>query len=231
MNSNWNLDDRLNVNGNNHGNNRNGYSFGIALVAKTSNMKTYNNLYSEIASFQNLFLAYNKARKGKTTRKYVIDFEKDLLNNLQQLRAELLDYSYRPKPLKTYIIRDPKTRRISKSHFRDRIVHHAICNIIEPIFDKSFIYDSYANRKGKGTLKALQRFDQFKRKISRNGKINGWFNNNQIKGYCLKADIKHYFEEVNHNILLNVIKKKIKCNKTIFLIQKILFNYVGGGPS
>jgi len=229
LNSNWNLDDRLNVNGNNHGNNRNGYSFGIALVAKTSNMKTYNNLYSEIASFQNLFLAYNKARKGKTTRKYVIDFEKDLLNNLQQLRAELLDYSYRPKPLKTYIIRDPKTRRISKSHFRDRIVHHAICNIIEPIFDKSFIYDSYANRKGKGALKALQRLDQFKRKVSRNGKINGWFNNNQIKGYCLKADIKHYFEEVNHNILLNAVKKKIKCNKTIGLIKKILTNYARGG--
>jgi len=68
--------------------------------------------------------------------------------------------------MQTFIIRDPKTRKISKSDFRDRVVHHALVNILEPIFDKIFIYDSYANRKGKGTLEALKRFDQFKRKRS-----------------------------------------------------------------
>ena len=72
-------------------------------------------------------------------------------------------------------------------------MHHALVNILEPIFDSSFIYDSCANRKGKGNIFAIKRFEKFTRKISRNGKINGWFNKNQVKGYCLKADIKHYF--------------------------------------
>jgi retron-type reverse transcriptase len=140
-------------------------------------MKTYKKLWKELCSYDNLFLAYKKARKRKTqknrrfsghqkserffsaTKNYVIEFEKALENNLLLLRSELLLHSYTPKPLVNFIIHDPKTRKISKSDFRDRIVHHALCNIIEPIFEKSFIYDSYANRKGKGTLKALERFD------------------------------------------------------------------------
>src|SRR3990167_9861788 len=117
--------------------------------------------------------------------------------------------------MKNLILAWKKTRKISKSDFRDRIVHHALVKIVEPIFDKTFIYDSCANRKGKGNLFALKRFDEFKRKVSRNGSIlkNKFNNNNFIKGYCLKADIKHYFQEVNHTILLNIIKRKIKDNK------------------
>ncbi len=226
LNSNWNIDsNRLNVNGNNNGNNRNGYAFGIALVFKTFSMKTYNNLYAEIISEKNLYLAYKKAKKGKSSKPYVMEFCRNLKQNIDELRIELCLHSYKPRPLNNFILRDPKTRKISKSDFRDRVIHHALCNIIEPIFDKIFIYDSYANRKGKGSLAALQRFDIFKRKISGNGKLNGWFNNNQVKGYCFKADIKHYFEEIDHEILLNLIRKKIKCNKTIWLIKKILENY------
>ena len=120
-------------------------------------MKTYNNIYSQLCSYENLFSAYQKARKHKTSKRYVIEFENDLTNNLLQLRADLLFHSYRPELLKAFIIREPKTRKISKSAFRDRVVHHALCNIIEPIFEKSFIYDSYANRKGKGVLKAIQK--------------------------------------------------------------------------
>ena len=97
-------------------------------------------------------MAYKKARKGKTEKYYVRKFEKDLINNLQNLRTELLLHSYKPKPLETFIVRDPKTRKINKSDFKDRIVHHALCNILDPIFDITFIHDSYANRKGKGTL-------------------------------------------------------------------------------
>ena len=144
------------------------------------------------------------------------------------MQEELKYQTYKPKPLKTFILRDPKTRKISKSDFRDRIVHHALLRVIEPIFDKTFIYDSCANRKGKGNLFAIKRFDLFIRKVSRNGKINGWFNNNQIKGYCLKADIKHYFQEVNHEILLKIIKRKIKDEKVIWLIKRILNNNVLG---
>jgi len=197
-------------------------------------MKSYKNLYEKIYSYDNLFLAYKKARKGKTKKPYVIEFEANLRENLLQLQKELKEQTYFPKPLVTFILRDPKTRKISKSDFRDRIVHHAIYNIIEPIFDRSFIYDSCANRIGKGNLFALKRFELFKRKVSRNGKINGWFNENQIKGYCFKADIKHYFEEVKHEILINIIKRKISDEKVMWLIKQILNNSAsvigGGGP-
>jgi len=174
-----------------------------------------NNFYPEICNLSNLILAYRKARKGKTKKRYILEFEKDTLGNLLKLQEELKNQTYKPKPLVNFIVKDPKTRKISKSAFRDRIIHHAICSIIEPIFDKSFIYDSCANRKGKGNLFALKRFYQFYRKITKN--------NSRI-AFCLKADIKHYFEEVNHIILLEIIKRKIKDEKVIWLIKQILNN-------
>jgi len=196
----------------------------MALASKMNIMKTYSNLYPEIYSMKNFILAWKEARKGKTKKGYVIEFEKNLRDNLKLLHYELKFQYYKPKPLETFILRDPKTRKISKSDFRDRIVHHALVRIIEPIFDKTFIYDSCANRKGKGNLFALKRFYKFVRKVSRNGKMNGWFNNNQIKGYCFKADIKHYFQEVNHNILLDIIKRKITDERVLWLIKRILDN-------
>jgi len=174
-----------------------------------------NNLYHKIISLDNLILAWQKARKGKTKKDYVIEFEKNTEKNLLDLHFELKDETYYPKPLKTFILRDPKTRKISKSAFRDRIVHHAICNILEPIFDKTFIYDSCANRKGKGNLFALKRFDKFQRKITKNLTKDA---------FCLKADIKHYFQEVNHEVLLNIMKRKIADSLTINLIEKIVAN-------
>ncbi len=93
--------------------------------------------------------------------------------------------------------------------------------VIEPIFDKTFIYESTANRVGKGNLFALERFDLFKRKVTRNLKI---------EAFCLKADIKHYFHEVNHRILLKIIERKIEDEKVIWLIERILKNNkIGGG--
>jgi len=172
--------------------------------------------YERFCSYENLLLAFKKARKGKTQRPYVVEFEKNLKENLLQLRADLLFHSYRPQPLRTFIIRDPKTRKISKSAFRDRIVHHALCNIIEPKFEKRFIHDSYANRKGKGTLKAIQRFDIFARKASRN---------HTRKAYVLKADIRQYFDNVDHNILLSILKKQVNDAGVLWLIATILQNH------
>ena len=172
-------------------------------------------LWNKLCSYDNLFLAYKKARKHKTAKDYVIEFEKNLEHNLLALRSELLLHRYEPKPLVKFIIRDPKTRKISKSDFRDRVVHHALCNTIEPVFEKSFIYDSYANRIGKGALNALNRFDFFKRKASKN---------NTVKCHILKADIKKYFANVDCEILISVIKKKIVDKKVIWLIRKILAN-------
>lgn len=135
-------------------------------------MKTYKNLYSQICTYDNLELAFKKARKRKTTKGYVIEFEADLESNLMQLKKELETFSYRPAPLTLFTIRDPKTRKISASHFRDRVVHHALCNIIEPIFERNFIYDSFANRKGKGTHAAILRFEAFIRKVTQNGRLS-----------------------------------------------------------
>lgn len=121
-------------------------------------MKTYNNLYTEIISIKNLVLAWKKARKGKTRKNYIIEFEKNLPSHLKSLQEELSFQTYFPKPLQTFVLRDPKTRKISKSDFRDRIVHHALCNVIEPIFDKTFILNNCASRKNKGNLFAVNRF-------------------------------------------------------------------------
>ncbi|MDP3728396.1 MAG: reverse transcriptase/maturase family protein [bacterium] len=181
-------------------------------------MKTYKNLWHELCSYENLLLAFQKARKGKTQKPYVKEFEKNLKQNLLQLQAELLLQVYRPKPLETFIIHDPKTRKISKSAFRDRVVHHAICNILEPIYENIFIYDSYANRKGKGTVKALERFNTFKRKVSKN---------NILECFVLKADIKQYFETVDQEILINILKQKIKDEKVLSIIKIIIGNYQG----
>lgn len=169
-----------------------------------SGLSQMNSLWEQLCDYENLVLAFKKARKHKTLKSYVIEFEKNLKENLLQLRSELLLHSYRPKPLKTFILRDPKTRKIGKSDFRDRVVHHTLHNVIEPIFDKTFIYDSYANRKGKGTLEAIQRLDSFKRKITKN---------NTKRVFVLKADIKHYFESIDHNILIKILKKQLNAPK------------------
>ncbi len=179
-------------------------------------METNNELYQEIYNLSNLLLAWRKARKHKTSKYYVIEFEKDTLVNLLKLSEELKNHTYNPLPLKTFILRDPKTRKISKSDFRDRIVHHDLIRIIEPIFDRGFIYDLCANRIGKGNLFAIKRFDYFKRKVTNNFKSNA---------FCLKADIRHYFETVSHEILINIIRRKIKDKEVISLIKLILNNF------
>lgn len=174
-------------------------------------MKTYRNLYDKLCSYDNLLLAFNKAKKRKSKKPYVQTFEKNLKSELYKLQWELLTGIYRPAPLTTFIVRDPKTRKISASHFRDRIVHHAICNIIEPIYESRFIYDTFANRKEKGTLGTLQRFDQFMRKVSH--------------GFALKADIKKYFENVDQKTLLKIIKIRIKDETVVDLISIVLQNH------
>jgi RNA-directed DNA polymerase len=189
-------------------------------------MKTYNNLYKELCSEENILLAYKKAKKGKSKKKSVLEFERNLEYELQNLRQELSSKTYEPKPLKRFVVRDPKTRIIHASTFRDRIVHHLIVGAISPIFEKIFIFDSYASRIGKGTHSAIKRFDHFKRKVSRNGKlVKNSKNSNSVEGYVFKADIKHYFDTVDHEILIKIIKEKIKDEELIWLIGKILKNF------
>ncbi|MFH0926947.1 MAG: hypothetical protein V1822_00005, partial [Candidatus Micrarchaeota archaeon] len=133
-------------------------------------MKTYGHLFDRISGYDNLLLAFQNAKRGKTKKPYVIEFERNLQNELFRLQWELLSRTYHPRPLTVFTVRDPKTRTISASHFRDRIIHHALINVIGPIFESRFTHDSYANQKGKGTKAALERFDCFLRKVTNNGK-------------------------------------------------------------
>jgi RNA-directed DNA polymerase len=180
-------------------------------------MKTHKRLYPNLCSLGNLTIAWRKARKGKTKKTYLIKFEKNLEKNLLSLHKELISQTYKPKSLVNFILRDPKTRKISKADFRDRIVHHALVNILKPIFENSFIHDSCANQIGKGSSLALQRFKYFTTKFSPNNSRNS-------QGFCLKADIKHHFQEVDQRILFHILSKKIKDRKVLWLIKQILIN-------
>ncbi|MEK6941122.1 MAG: reverse transcriptase/maturase family protein [Nanoarchaeota archaeon] len=181
-------------------------------------MKTYNHLWQQLCTYEHLKASYDKAKEGKTYRASVQKFEEHYEEELSKLLIELQNKTYTPQLLKQFILRDPKTRKICVSDFRDRVVHHALINIIHPIFDPKLVYDSYASRVGKGTSLALRRFDQFKRKVTKN---------NTKSCYIFKADIKHYFQTVDQEILLDMIKKYIKDENVLWLIRKILNNYHG----
>ena len=189
-------------------------------------MKTYKNIYDKICSTENLITAFKKARKGKSKKFYVVEFEKNLEQELKNLQKELISKTYKPKPLKRFVIRDPKTRIIHASAFRDRVVHHALVNILEPIFEKIFTYDSFASRKNKGTHLAVERLEKFMRMVSRNGKpAKNALNKNMVEGYVLKADIKSYFDNVDREVLIGLIRKNINDDGAIWLTRQILNNF------
>ena len=147
-------------------------SDGRISLSKLGSMKIYKNLYPKLCSYNNLKLAFEKAKKGKSFAPSVKNFEENLVNNLLLLKKDLETFTYKPIELVKFVIRDPKTRTIRKSNFRDRVVHHALVNILNPIYEQIFIYDSYASRINKGTLNAITRFDFFKRKICGGGDQN-----------------------------------------------------------
>lgn len=173
--------------------------------------------FDKICSFENLHLAYLKARKCKRYRKQILEFGYNLEENLLKLEQELSDQSYQHGGYCEFVICDAKKRYIKAALFRDRVVHHAVCNIIEPIFDKGFIYDSYACRAGKGTHKAIKRLENFLRSIK--------MRKGQLKAqniYCLQCDVSKYFASIDHKILIGFVEKKIKDKKALWLIQEIL---------
>lgn len=171
-------------------------------------MKRIGHLYPELCSFENLLLASRRARLGKRQKPCVADFEFMLEHELIRLQHELSTQSYRPGSYREFTILEPKVRKISAAPYRDRVVHHAVCQIIEPIFEKAFIFDSYANRKNKGTHGAILRFQEFARQNK----------------YALKCDIRKFFPSIDLGILKTLIRKKIKCPDTLWLIDLILDN-------
>lgn len=169
-------------------------------------MRRRGNLFGEIISFSNLLAAAKEAVRGKRLRPEPAAFHYDLEFNLMRLQEELASKKYRPGAYRTFTIRDPKSRLISAAPYRDRVVHHAICRVIEPIFDRAFVFDSYANRVEKGTHKALDRCTVFCRKTK----------------YVLKCDVEKFFPSIDHEILLEIVARKIKCTDTLALLRVIV---------
>lgn len=169
-------------------------------------MKRYGNLFPEITAFSNLLAAARQAQKGKRFRPNVLRFNYNLEAELLRLQEELLSKTYCPGPYTTFAITEPKPRMISAAPYRDRVVHHALCNVIAPIFERTFIADSYANRAGFGTHRALRRFTQFAR----------------ANRYGLQCDVQKYFPSIDHEILKVLLRRKIKCLDTLWLIDTIV---------
>src|SRR3989344_7087475 len=126
------------------------------------------NLFDQIISYENLFLAWKEFRSGKRKKVDVQAFERHLEDNLFELHCQLKNKTYCHGSYSSFYINDPKLRNIQKAMVRDRVLHHAIYRILYPIFDRTFIFDSYSCRLGKGTHKAVKRLDNFIRKVSKN---------------------------------------------------------------
>ena len=169
-------------------------------------MKRYGYLWPQVINFDNLLAAARQAQKGKRFRDNVLRFNYSLENELIQLHQELATQTYRPGQYKTFSVKEPKPRLISAAPYRDRVVHHALCNVIMPIFERTLIYDTYANRAGYGSHRALKRFTQFTRSSR----------------YVLQCDVRKYFPSIDHAILKAILSRKIKCPHTLWLIHTII---------
>ena len=174
-------------------------------------MKTFRRLYPQVHDWDNLYLAYHKARQGKRRTPGVATFEFNQEQELITLHQQLAQKTYQPGPYHSFYIHEPKRRLISAAPFRDRVVHHALCNIIEPLFDRTFIHDSYANRLGKGTHRALDRAQQFARRYP----------------YVLQGDVRQFFPSLDHDILRQILSRKIADADVLWLIDQIITSGVG----
>jgi retron-type reverse transcriptase len=169
-------------------------------------MKTHNQLYGEIWSFENLLLAARKAERGKRLQDSIGRFRTHLEPELLQLQHELRAKTYLPGGYREKIITRPKRRMISAAPFRDRVVHHALCNVIMPLFERKMIFDLYSNRPGKGTHAAIRRCQEFSRRYR----------------FVLKCDVRKFFPSMDHGILKDIIRQTICCGDTLWLMDRII---------
>ncbi|MBU1557950.1 reverse transcriptase/maturase family protein [Patescibacteria group bacterium] len=179
-------------------------------------MKTFNNLYKEIISTENLFRSWNKFKKGKTKKEDVLIFEYELERNIFKLHKGLKNKIYKHGTYKSFYITDPKRRYISKAIVLDRVLHHAVYRKLYPLFDNVFISTSFSCRKGKGTHRGVFWLEKIVRKISRN---------HTKPCFILKCDIKKFFDSIDHSILIKVLSKRIKDKETIMLLKEIIGSF------
>jgi RNA-directed DNA polymerase len=169
-------------------------------------VKRAGNLFETICSWENLELAARRARRRKRYRGYVERFELRRESVLSTIRGQLLDGIWRPQPMREFRIHDPKERLISAPAYRDRIVHHALCNVIGPVLERSMIAHSYSCRVGLGTGAARA---QCKRMVS-------------LHSHVLKMDVRRYFPSIDHALLKEKLRRLIKCRPTLELTDRII---------
>jgi RNA-directed DNA polymerase len=163
-------------------------------------------MYTQLCSWDNLLLSYRHASRGKRGQPAVASFEHRLEDHLLALQDDLRQRTYCPGAYTSFYIHEPKHRLISAAPFRDRVVHHALYNLIEPIFERTFIAHSYANRLGKGTHRALQRAQTLARRYP----------------YVLQCDLRQFFPSVDHALLRHLLALKISDSDILWLIDRIL---------
>lgn len=175
--------------------------------------KRHGNLFPLICAPENVFAAYKKARRGKSQMMNVRRFEQDLSNNLEAISALLMNQTFTTARYHKTTIFEPKKRDIYVLPFApDRIVQHALMNIVAPIWEAMFIADSYACRVGKGIHAGSRRTMEFVRRFK----------------YCLKADVSKFYQSVHHDTLFELVARKIKCRDTLWLLRDIIYSIAGG---
>ena len=178
-------------------------------------MNRIGNIWDEVVSLDNLHTAYCKARQGKRRRPDVTRFSLDLEQNLSVLQRELVAGTYFPGAYRQFTVYERKPRLISVAPFRDRVVHHAVMHVLEPLLDKRFIPDNYACRKDKGVHRAVDRYQQFARE----------------NAYVLKLDIARYFPSIDRMILKQQLARRLKDKAVLELLHRIIDNGPEtGGP-
>jgi retron-type reverse transcriptase len=167
----------------------------------------YKNLIAEIASMSNLYRAYERAAKGKRYSCGHLQFKQHLAANLRILSAALRKGTYKPSPPTLFFVNEPKRREISALPFADRVVQHALCAVIEPIFDRTFLPNNYACRKGRGThVAAIEAQATMRRGFT----------------HWLKMDFSKYFASIDRVVLHGEIRRKVSCSATLDLITTFL---------
>lgn len=165
---------------------------------------------------ENLLEAWREFLRGKRKRQDVAMFSLHLMDNILLLNSELAIKEYRHGPYRAFKVNDPKPRDIHKASVRDRLVHHAIYRILYPYFDRKFIFDSFSCRRDKGTHRAINRFREYGRIVSHNYTRTAWI---------LKCDIRKFFANINHNILLNILRRQIRDNNTQWLLREVINSF------
>jgi retron-type reverse transcriptase len=174
--------------------------------------KTFKRLYPKIYDFENLYNAYLKARRGKRDKPSVLRFADNLEAELIQLQNELIWHEYSLGEYHCFKDPGPPVRNIAALPFRDRVVQHAIVSVIEPIWESRFVFDSYACRKGKGSVAAVRRAQYFMRTCRRSGG----------RVYALQSDIQSYFDSIPHAVVKRLLGKRIACRETLDVIFMIV---------